>query len=166
MTQPRFQRPGGRTKMCTQASWPPDSCAPVLWGRLVSGLARATARPESREEEEAQRTPPEVASLRRWAGDALPRHLLLLPLPGKTSQGTLATHGCICVPQVQGCLLHPHPAMGDSGRRWLGSRGRSSAGMSAGKARSPELTDTFPPHNDTHTRCGQVGATDKRQWPR
>ena len=60
MTQPRFQRPGGRTKMCAQASWPPDSCATVLWGRLASGLARATARPESGEEEEARGTPPEV----------------------------------------------------------------------------------------------------------
>ena len=88
-------------------------------------------------------------SLRCWAADALPRHLLLLPFPGKTSQGTLATHGCICVPQVQGCLLLP--AMGDSGRRWLGNKGRSSAGMSAGNARSPELTDIFPPHSDTHT---------------
>ena len=51
-------------------------------------------------------------SLCCWAADALPQHLFLLPLPGKTSQGTLATHGCICVPQVQGLPPLPPPSNG------------------------------------------------------
>ena len=50
--------------------------------------------------------------------------------------------------------------MGDSSRCWLGSKGRSSAGVSAGKARSPELIDNIcsPP-----TMTPPYAATGKRR---
>lgn len=64
MTQPWFQGPGGRMEMGTQASLPPDLCPPcspgALWSTLMSGLARVTARPEAREEEEVWLTSSEV----------------------------------------------------------------------------------------------------------
>lgn len=74
--------------MCAQASWPPDSCAPVLWGRLASGLARATARPESREEEEARWTPPEVPEPLFAAGQQMrfPGTCSFSPSPGRLAK--------------------------------------------------------------------------------
>lgn len=98
-------------------------------------------------------TSPEVPEPPFAAGQQMrfPSTCSFSPSPGRLAKEHLLPTAASVSLKFKGCLLYPHPAMGDSGRCWLGSKGRSSAGMSAGKARRPELTDMFPPHNDTHT---------------
>lgn len=151
------QRPGGGKKM--EASWPQTHVLPVLWSRLTSCLAKGDSQTwRTRRGRGPRLTSPLSKS---------PQNLLfLLPLPGKTSQGTLATHGCICVPQVQG-LPPPFPPSDGRLRQVLAQQQRPKflqQGCQQVRPGGPELTGVFSRH--PHTRCGQANATDdKRQWP-